>query len=77
MGQNSRPNKVRREMVQRYRLVRALHVHCFNLLDTPTPEFATEFYFAVGDVLEGRPIDESKLRHIDMQKVRDFMKEDR
>jgi hypothetical protein len=31
----------------------------------------------VNDILEGKAIDESRLRHIDMRRVEEFLKEDK
>lgn len=65
------------ELVERYRVIRALHTCYYNLLATNITDFASEFFFLVGDVIEGKPIDETALRFISMDRVREFLKEDR
>lgn len=72
---NKRYNRVVREMLDRYRLIRAFHTCYYTRLDADVQSFATEFYFLVSDILEGKPIDESRLRHVDMQRVNAFLKD--
>lgn len=69
-------DKVRQEIINRYRLIRAIHTCYYTCMTTSIGELSTEFFYLVGDVLEGKPIDESKLRYVDMDRVRDFLKED-
>lgn len=72
-----RPAKITREILERYKLVRAVHTCYYTQLDARVEEFSTEFFYLVGDILEGKPIDESTLRYINMQRVREFLKEDK
>jgi hypothetical protein len=65
------------ELVERYKIIRALHVCYYTQLDADVSQFATEFFYLVGDVIEGTPIDESSLKCIDMNRVRSFLKEDK
>lgn len=65
------------ELVERYRFIRALHTCYYNLLGADVTGFASEFFFLVGDVIEGKPIDEAALRFINMDRVREFLKEDK
>ena len=65
------------ELVERYRFIRALHTCYYNQLDVEVTSFASEFFFLVGDVVEGKPIDEAALRFIDMDRVREFLREDK
>jgi hypothetical protein len=72
-----RPAKITREIIGRYKLIRAIHTCYYTQLDANVVEFSTEFFYLVGDILEGKPIDEGPLRCIDMQRVREFLKEDK
>lgn len=74
---DGRPAKVSREIVERYRLIRAAHTTLYNQLDNDVTKFGAEFFYFVGDVMEGKPIDQVNLRHIDLNRVRDFLKEDK
>lgn len=74
---SGRPSKLVREIIERYKLIRAIHTCYYTQLDAEPTQFSTEFYYLVGDILEGRPIDESTLRFIDMSRVYEFLKEDR
>lgn len=74
---SKRHSKLVREIVDRYKLIRAIHTCYYTQLDADVGKFATEFYFLVSDVLEGKPIDESRLRYIDMSRVYEFLKEDK
>lgn len=65
------------EVVERYRFIRALHTCYYNQLGANVVDFACEFFFLVGDVIEGKPIDEASLRFVDMDRVREFLKEDK
>lgn len=69
--------KVTRELLERYRLIRALHTCYYTQLTANVGEFSTEFFYLVGDILEGKPIDERVLRYVRMDRVREFLKEDR
>jgi len=71
------PAKLTRELLGRYRLIRAVHTCYYTQLESNVAEFSTEFFYLVGDVLEGAPIDESQLRYINMRRVREFLKEDK
>lgn len=73
----NRPNSILREVVDRYKFIRALHTCYYTRLDVDVQAFATEFFFVVGDVLEGKPIDETRLRYLDLNRVYEFLKEDR
>ena len=72
-----KPAKVAREIVDRYRLIRALHTCYYTQLGAKVDQFATEFFFLVGDVIEGKSIDADRLRFLDMDRVNEFLKEDR
>lgn len=77
MSMGNRPAKVSYEIIERYRLVRAFHTCYYTQLGAPISEFAQEFFFVVGDILEGKPIDKSALRYIDCDRVSDFLREDK
>lgn len=74
---SGRPSKLAREIIERYKLIRAVHTCYYTQLETEPTLFSTEFFYLVGDILEGRPVDESTLRFISMDRVREFLKEDR
>ena len=74
---DGRPAKVSREIIERYRFIRAVHTCLYTQLDMDVTKFGPEFFFLVGDVLEGKPIDGAGLRFIDINRVRDFLKEDK
>lgn len=65
------------ELVDRYRFIRALHTCYYNQLGADVTSFASEFFFLVGDVIEGKPIDEAALRFITLDRVREFLKEEK
>ena len=71
-----RTEKIKDELVQRYRLVRALQV-CYYTSGAPIAQFSSEFFFAVGSVLENGNVDYSKLRLVTQEKVEQFLKEDK
>lgn len=74
---SSRRDKVTREILERYKLIRAVHTCYYTQLDRDIQQVAPEFFFLVNDILEGKAIDESRLRHIDMRRVEEFLKEDK
>lgn len=74
---SNRRDKVIKEIIARYKLIRAIHTCYYTQLDRDIKLVAPEFFFLVNDVLEGKPIDESRLRHIDMRRVEEFLKEDK
>jgi len=77
MSDGNRATKITREIVERYRYIRALHTCLYTQLDVDVAHFGPEFFYLVGDVLEGKPIDGAGLRFIDVDRVRDFLKEDK
>ncbi len=74
---SSRRDKVTRELIDRYKLIRAVHTCYYIQLDRDIQQVAPEFFYLVNDILEGKPIDESRLRHIDMRRVDEFLREDK
>jgi hypothetical protein len=71
------PDKVIYELLQRYRRINALHACCYNRLDVDVQEIATEFFFLVGDILEGKPFRQNDLKYIDLARVEAFLRENR
>ncbi|RKX63417.1 MAG: hypothetical protein DRP42_07645 [Tenericutes bacterium] len=71
-----KPNKINKEIISRYKLIRAIHTCCFTRMDLRVEDFAKEYFYIVGDIFEGRLIDESNLRTIDMTRVREFLAEE-
>jgi hypothetical protein len=77
MARERLPDRITRELLQRYRLIRALHTCCYTRLGTDVQELATEFFFLVGDVLEGKRLRRDGLKYIDLERVDAFLREDR
>ena len=77
MSNGNRPAKISHEIIERYRVIRALHTCLYTQLDTEVAQFGPEFFYLVGDILEGKPIDTGALRFINMNRVHDFLKEDK
>jgi hypothetical protein len=72
-----RHHRLAQEIVDRYQLIRALHTCYYTQLGADVQQFSTEFFFLVGDIIEGKTIDESNLHFIDMDRVRQFIQEER
>jgi hypothetical protein len=51
------------QLLHKLRMIRALHITAYN---TPNPleKTAIEFFYALGDILEGQPAEELKLNNI-------------
>ena len=71
----SKVGKVTTDILQRYRLIRAVYRTYYTTLDVPVQALATEFFYVVGDILEGKTLDESRLRHLDLEQVQKVLKE--
>jgi len=69
------PDKLTHELIQRYRLINAVHACCYNRLDVDVQEIAIEFFFLIGDVLEGKPLRRTGLKYIDLARVETFLRE--
>lgn len=74
---NKRRDRLMQELIQRYKFIRAVHTCIYTRLDVDIQDAATEFFYIVNDILEGKVIDESCLRFVDMVRVHDFLKEDK
>lgn len=74
---STRKDKLLRELLDRYKLIRAIHTCYYTQLNCEVERFSPEFFYVIGDVIEGKPIDESTLRYLDMDRVREFLKEDK
>lgn len=72
-----RTDKLKDELIQRYKLLRAVRVCYYNLLGTDASLFGSEFFFVAGDIMEGRPLDYTRLRHLNADDVQRYLKEDR
>ena len=68
-------NRVLTELVERYRLIEALHTCYFTQLERPVGELSTEFFYAVGDILEGKQLDGTRCPSLDLERVRAFSRE--
>lgn len=67
--------KVTGDVIHRYAAVRALWFVVNNDPDHSVQDLAAEFYFAVGSLLEGIPIEQVPLHRIDRKQVLQYMKE--
>jgi len=74
---SKRRDRIAQEIVDRYKLIRAAHVSLYTRVDVDVATFAPEFFYLVNDILEGKPIDESCLRFVNMDRVREFLREDK
>lgn len=72
-----RTEKLKDELIARYKLLRAVRVCYYNLLGVDVSVFAQEFFFVTGDIMEGRPIDYTQLRYLKREAVEQYLKEDR
>ena len=70
-------HEVAREIVDRYRLIEALHTCYFTQLSVPVAELSPEFFYAVGDILEGKQLDGSRIPSLDMAGVRAFLQQEK
>lgn len=68
-------NQVTNEIVQRYRVVRALWLAVHNQPDVTIQDVAPEFFCAVGELLEGKKLEQVELRRIDLKRVLQHVKE--
>lgn len=67
--------KVTGDVIRRHAGVRALWLAVQNEPEISVQDVAVEFYFAVGELLEGKPLDEVVLRKIDRRRVMQHIKE--
>jgi len=72
-----RTDKLKDELIARYKLLRAVRVCYYNLLDVDVSVFSQEFFFVAGDIMEGKPIDYTQLRYLKKERVLTYLKEDR
>ena len=72
-----RTDKLKDELITRYKLLRAVRVCYYNLLGVDVSIFAQEFFFVAGDIMEGKPIDFTQLRYLKREAVETYLKEDR
>lgn len=72
-----RTDKLKDELIQRYKLLRAVRVCYYNLLGVDVSVFGQEFFFVAGDIMEGKPIDYTQLRYLRREAVEIYLKEDR
>jgi hypothetical protein len=72
-----RTEKLKTELIARYKLLRAVRVCYYNLLGVDVSVFAQEFFFVAGDIMEGKPIDYTQLRYLNREMVEQYLKEDR
>jgi hypothetical protein len=61
--------------IRKLAVVRALWLAVQNEPDKSVKDMSVEFYYAVGEVLEGKTLDDLELRRIDPKRVLPFIKE--
>ena len=74
---SQRTDKLKAEVIQRYKLLRAVRICYYTLSGVDVSQFASEFFFVAGDIMEGKPLDYSQLRFLSQDVVQRFLKEDR
>ncbi|MBU1891257.1 hypothetical protein KJ782_07305 [Patescibacteria group bacterium] len=72
-----RTDKLTNELIQRYRLLKAVHVCYYNRLDVDVFFLGREFFSVTGDIMEGKPINYAQLQYLDEKQVEAYLKEDR
>lgn len=68
----SRVLRAQRDVVARYRRVSNLYVAYTNSDGSPG-EYGREFFIAIGEILEGKTIEQLELFHIDKSEVEDVV----
>ena len=71
----SKAGIVTHDILNRYSLIRAVYRAYYTSLDVPAQDVATEFFFVVGDILEGKPLGATRLRYLDLEVVKKILKE--
>jgi hypothetical protein len=74
-GRSGISTQVTNDIVRRYRVVRALWLAVQNQPDVSIQDVASEFYCAIGDLLEGKSLRQIELRRIDLKRVLQHVKE--
>ena len=59
---------VQKDLIDKLRLIRALHVTAYNL-NVPVEKLAVEFFYALGDALEGVKVEDLNLSIIGKEGV--------
>lgn len=72
-----RTAKVQNELLVRYKLLRAIRICYYNLLNADFADVAREFFFVTGDIMEGKPIEYDQLRYLKKEAVDQYLKEER
>jgi len=67
--------KITGDVIRRHGGVRALWLAIQNDPELSVQDVAVEFYFAIGELLEGKPLNEIELRKIDRRRVLQHIKE--
>ena len=68
-------SKVTGDVIRRHGAIRALWLAVQNDPERTVQDAAAEFYYAVGELLEGKPLDKIELRKIDRRRVVQHIKE--
>lgn len=66
----SREEKIKREILRRYAYISNLYIAYVNRGKDPE-EVGREFFLAVGDILNGTPLDRLTLYHVDPEIITD------
>jgi len=70
---SERPIEVQTELIVRYRRVADLWVAYHVKCDNGPEEFGREFYHAVGEILQGVPLDRLELFHVQTDDVKNIV----
>lgn len=72
MSSNDQKTKT---LLERYKLIRAAHTCYYAQVDCDISTISPEFFFLVGDILEGKPLDKTHVRCVDLQRIKNFLKD--
>lgn len=64
--------RAQQDVLARYKRISNLYIAYVNS-DLSPEEFGREFVFAVGDILEGKTVDQLELFHIDVAEIEDVV----
>lgn len=64
LEQLKRKYAAERHLIEKLRMIRALHLVTYNST-LPVEKMAVEFYYAIGDILEGQKPEDLNLKTID------------
>jgi hypothetical protein len=74
---NNRHKNVSHEILERYKLIRAFHTCYYTQLNNNLERMAVEFFYVVESIFEGKEIDSSSLRCVDLQRINAFLRDEK